>query len=264
VVKYHSNDEIGEMANNLQDMCEQLSTIVKTIKEGAESLVVSSNIVSESSQKVSYGTTQQATAIDELSSTMEEMCSNIEQNTENANITNKTSQHASQKFLEVVKNINKVLKTNEEIATKSSIINDIAYQTNILALNAAVEAARAGDYGKGFAVVASEVRKLAENAKKAADEIMEMSQAGLNNSAEVNLVMKETVPQVEKTSTLVKEIASASMEQNIGANQINNVIQNLTGVVRSNSDASETLASQANELAMQADNLQKVTEYFKD
>lgn len=93
---------------------------------------------------------------------------------------------------------------------------------------------------------------------------MEMSQAGLNNSAEVNLVMKETVPQVEKTSVLVKEIASASMEQNIGASQINNVIQNLTGVVRSNSEASEILASQANELAMQADNLQKVTEYFKD
>ncbi|MCQ2252629.1 MAG: methyl-accepting chemotaxis protein [Bacteroidales bacterium] len=259
-----SNDEIGTMTQDLHEMCNKLSEIVNTIKEGADTLAESSKMVNESSQQLSQGTATQASGIEELSATMEEMGSNIEQNTMNAEQTNKVSQEAYDKFNEVVTNIDNVLATNKEIAEKISIINDIAYQTNILALNAAVEAARAGDYGKGFAVVASEVRKLAENAKKSADEIIEKSQEGLSNSESANEVMHAALPKVENTSVLVKEIAAASVEQNAGAMQINDVIQKLNSVVNMNSESAELLAENAEDLAKQAENLKDVIAFFKD
>lgn len=261
---YESNDEIGAMTKDMREMCEKLSEIVSNIKEGANVLAESSRMVNESSQNLSEGTATQASGIEELSATMEQMSSNIEQNTQNADMTNKVSDEAYSKFQEVVTNIENVLETNKIIAEKSTIINDIAYQTNILALNAAVEAARAGDYGKGFAVVASEVRKLAENAKKSADEITEMSQNGLNNSLTASEVMQEALPKVESTSVLVREIASASVEQNAGANQINDVIQKLNSVVGMNSDSAELLAENAEDLASQAENLKQVVDFFKD
>ncbi len=261
---YDSNDEIGLMTENLHDMCQKLSEIVDRIKDGASALAESSKMVNESSQQLSEGTTTQATGIEELSATMEQMSSNIEQNTQNADMTNKVSDEAYSKFQEVVSNIETVLETNRVIAEKSSIINDIAYQTNILALNAAVEAARAGDYGKGFAVVASEVRKLAENAKKSADEITEMSQNGLKNSLAASEVMQDTLPKVENTSVLVREIAAASVEQNSGANQINDVIQKLNSVVGINADSAEMLAEGAEDLANQAENLKEIIDFFKD
>lgn len=261
---YDSNDEIGQMTQDLHDMSEKLSEIVSSIKEGAEALAEASKSVNESSQQLSQGTATQASGIEELSATMEEMGSNIEQNTMNADQTNKVSQEAYDKFNEVVANIDSVLNTNKEIAEKISIINDIAYQTNILALNAAVEAARAGEYGKGFAVVASEVRKLAENAKKSADEIIEKSQEGLTNSIAANESMHAALPKVESTSILVKEIASASVEQNSGAMQINDVIQRLNSVVGINADSAELLAENAENLANQAENLKEIIDFFKD
>ena len=164
----------------------------------------------------------------------------------------------------MVVNIDNVLKTNREISEKISIINDVAYQTNILALNAAVEAARAGEYGKGFAVVASEVRKLAENSKRAADAIVEVTRLGLANSTTANDVMQETLPKVKNTSSLVNEIATASVEQNNGALQINEVIQRLNSVVQSNAESAAMLSQSADELSYQAENLRNITDFFKE
>ncbi len=261
---YTSNDEIGGMTDDLRTMCGRLSDIANTLKEGAETLAMSSSMVKESSKQLSDGTSAQASAIEELSATMEEMSSNIEQNTHNAEMTKKVSEEASSKFSEVVTNIDNVVKTNREISEKISIINDVAYQTNILALNAAVEAARAGEYGKGFAVVASEVRKLAENSKRAADAIVEVTRLGLNNSATANKAMQEALPKVQNTSTLVNEIATASVEQNTGAIQINEVIQRLNGVVQVNAESASILSQSADELSVQADNLRNITEFFKN
>ena len=262
--QHDSRDEIGVMTNDLHTMCEKLSEIVRTIKEGADSLAMSSNMVKESSKQLSDGTSSQASSIEELSATMEEMSSNIEQNTHNAEITSKVSEEAAKKFNEVVVNIDNVLQTNKEISQKISIINDVAYQTNILALNAAVEAARAGEYGKGFAVVASEVRKLAENSKRAADAIIEVTQLGLANSTTANQVMQETLPKVKNTSSLVNEIATASVEQNSGALQINEVIQRLNRVVQSNAESAAMLSQSADELSYQAENLRNITDFFKE
>ncbi len=261
---HESSDEIGQITADMRNMCAKLTEIAETIKTGADMLAMSSDMVKVSSKQLSDGTSSQASSIEELSATMEEMSSNIEQNTHNAAATSKVSEDAAKKFEDVVENIDKVLKNNKEIADKISIINDVAYQTNILALNAAVEAARAGEYGKGFAVVASEVRKLAENSKRAADAIVAVTRQGLKNSMAANDVMQQTLPKVKNTSTLVNEIATASAEQNTGAMQINEVIQRLNSVVQENADAASKLSESADQLAIQAGNLRIITDFFKD
>ncbi|MBR4326436.1 MAG: methyl-accepting chemotaxis protein [Bacteroidales bacterium] len=261
---HESYDEIGQITQDMRAMCKKLSEIGQTIKSGADMLAMSSDMVKDASRQLSDGTTNQAASIEELSATMEEMSGNIAQNTENAEATSKVSEEAARKFDEVVSNIDNVLKTNREISQKISIINDVAYQTNILALNAAVEAARAGEYGKGFAVVASEVRKLAENSKRAADAIVEVTRLGLKNSQAANDVMQDTLPKVKNTSILVNEIATASVEQNTGATQINEVIQRLNAVVQANAESASLLSQSADDLSTQAENLRDITSFFKD
>jgi uncharacterized phage infection (PIP) family protein YhgE len=149
------------------------------------------------------------------------------------------------------------------IAEKITIINDIAYQTNILALNAAVEAARAGEHGKGFAVVAAEVRNLAERCKIAAGEIDELSKNGVEISQNAGKRLDGTLPEIQTTSKLVQEIVASCMEQNAGVNQVNTAIQQLNQVTQRNAAISEELATSAEELASQAEQLKGAISYFK-
>ncbi|HEY4786344.1 MAG TPA: methyl-accepting chemotaxis protein, partial [Bacteroidales bacterium] len=154
------------------------------------------------------------------------------------------------------------LKAVKEIAQKITIINDIAFQTNILALNAAVEAARAGEYGKGFAVVASEVRKLAERSKIAADEIDHLSKSSLGMTQETGQILEQLIPEILKTSKLVQEIASASVEQNSGADQINSAIQQLNNVTQQNAATAEQMATSSEELYSRAEQLNELVSFF--
>ena len=151
----------------------------------------------------------------------------------------------------------------KEIAAKINIIEEIARKTDLLALNAAVEAARAGEHGKGFAVVASEVRKLAERSAAAAGEISKLTGGGVKVAEEAGQMLTKLVPDIRKTAELVQEIASASIEQNTGANQVNKAIQQLDQVIQQNSAASEEMATTAEELASQAEQLQAAIAFFK-
>ncbi len=257
------DNEIGDMVRNLKEMSDSLKGIVENIISGAENIADASIQMSSTSLQMSQGAANQASSAEEVSSTMEQMTSNILQNSDNALQTEKISLYAADGIAKLATSSHKSLESIKEIAQKITIINDIAFQTNILALNAAVEAARAGELGKGFAVVAAEVRKLAERSKIAADEIGVLSAFSVKVTDEAGKQMTELTPEIQKTAKLVQEISAASQEQNNGAEQINSAIQQLNMVTQQNAAASEELASSAEELAGQAEQLKENVSFFK-
>ncbi|NOQ24200.1 MAG: HAMP domain-containing protein [Bacteroidales bacterium] len=256
-------DEIGELADAMQNMVGELRNIVANIIEGSENIATASQQMSSTSQQMSQGVSEQASSAEEVSSSMEEMAANIQQNTDNAQQTEKIAIKSAEGIKVGSESTNISVKAMKEIAEKITIINDIAFQTNILALNAAVEAARAGEHGKGFAVVAAEVRKLAERSKIAADEIDQLSRNGVKVSEEAGKQLVEIMPEIEKTAKLVQEIAAASLEQNSGSDQVNSALQQLNQVTQQNAAASEEMATSSEELASQAEQLQETISYFR-
>ena len=244
-------------------MVDKLKSIVAEIRRGSDNIASASMQMSSSSQQMSQGASEQASSAEEVSSSMEEMTANIQQNTENAKETEKIAQKSADGVNQGNASSEISVKAMQKIAEKITIVNDIAFQTNILALNAAVEAARAGEHGKGFAVVAAEVRKLAERSKVAADEIDQLSKNGVQVSVDAGKMLAEIVPEIEKTSKLVQEISAASIEQNSGADQVNSAIQQLNQVTQQNAAASEEMATGAEELSGQADQLKEIIGFFK-
>jgi methyl-accepting chemotaxis protein len=255
-------DEIGLLARSLKIMVSKLKEIVSDITSGAENIASASQQLSSGSEEMSQGASEQASSTEEVSSSMEEMTSNIQQNTDNAQETEKISVMAAKGISEVEKAAKESLTSIKQIAEKITIVNDIAFQTNILALNAAVEAARAGEHGRGFAVVAAEVRKLAERSKIAADEIISLSTYSVKATEESGELMSKIIPEIDKTARLVQEITASSLEQNSGADQINGAIQQLNQVTQQNAAASEEMSTSSEELSSQADQLKDVVSFF--
>jgi len=256
-------DEIGDLSRTLQKMTDKLKEVVESMVVGANNIASASEQTSSTAQQLSQGANEQASSVEEVSSTMEEMASNIQQNTDNAQQTDKIATFSATGIKNVATAAQNSLNSIKNISDKISIINDIAFQTNILALNAAVEAARAGEHGRGFAVVAAEVRKLAERSKLAANEIVELAKSSVQTTEEAGRLMMTILPEIEKTAKLVQEIAAASVEQNNGSIQINNAIQQLNAITQQNASASEELASNAEELTSQAEQLRSIVSYFK-
>ncbi|MCF8362110.1 MAG: methyl-accepting chemotaxis protein [Prolixibacteraceae bacterium] len=257
-----SNDEIGQLSNAINNLNEKLREIVSLISSGAGKVNTSSNQIDEISVKVASGASHQATSAEEVSSAVEEMTSMIENNTENAQQTQQISITAAEGIQQLILKEEESLKYIKEISNKISIVNDIAFQTNILALNAAVEAARAGEHGKGFAVVAQEVRRLAENSRKAADEITKISEKSVSITTNAHEFMMQIAPEIEKTSQLVNEITTSGNEQSNGASQINNAIQDLNIVIQQYASTADEMAQNSKVLNKEADDLEKSIRFF--
>ncbi|HEX3008518.1 MAG TPA: methyl-accepting chemotaxis protein [Bacteroidales bacterium] len=258
-----TTDEIGDLAREMDNMKQKLKHIVGEIINGANNVAKASQQLSVTTLRISEGAGEQASAVEEVSSSMDEMVSNIQQSADNSKQTSLISQKATEN-IENVRNVSETsMNSIRTIAEKIRIINDIAFQTNILALNAAVEAARAGEHGKGFAVVASEVRKLAERSKIAADEIGRLSKTSVDVTEQAASILRETAPNIELTDKLIQEITASSIEQLAGADQINNAVQQLNQIIQENAAVSEEMATTSEELASQAEQLNEIISFFK-
>ncbi len=257
------NDEVGLLATTLKEMGTQLRDIVTNVKSAADNVSSGGQQMSSSSQELSQGATEQAASAEEVSSSMEEMAANIKQNADNAQQTEKIASQAAQRAEQSGEAVGKTVEAMKDIASRISIIEEIARNTNLLALNAAIEAARAGEHGKGFAVVASEVRKLAERSQAASGEISEISSSSVQVAEDAGNMLTELVPEIQKTAELVQEISAASNEQNSGVDQINKALAQLDQVIQQNASASEEMASTSEELASQAGQLQETMAFFK-
>jgi methyl-accepting chemotaxis protein len=258
-----TKDEIGQLLQHVNTMIERLRGVVADSISAAENVSSGSQELSASSEQVSQGATEQASSTEEASASMEQMAANIRQNAENAAQTEKIARQSSTDAEASGAAVSQAVVAMRTIAEKISIVQEIARQTDLLALNAAVEAARAGEHGKGFAVVASEVRKLAERSQAAAAEISTMSSDTVRAASDAGEMLNRLVPDIRKTAELVAEISAACREQDIGASQINEAIQQLDKVTQQNTSASEEMSATSEELAAQAEELQASIAFFK-
>jgi methyl-accepting chemotaxis protein len=262
-INIHQKDEVGQLAESLRMMALRIKDVIINIQHGANNIASASLQMSSGSQQLSQGATEQASSTEEVSSSMEEILSNIEQNSENSVQTERIALVLSDRISDSNKAAQIAMSAMQCIAEKITIINDIAYQTNILALNAAVEAARAGEQGRGFAVVAAEVRKLAERCRIAALEIDELTRNGVEITQKAGKSLDAAIPDLDKTTKLVQEIVASSLEQSSGVNQVNVAVQQLNQVTQRNAAISEELATSAEELSSQAEQLRDSISYFK-
>jgi methyl-accepting chemotaxis protein len=262
-VEYKALSDRDMLGNALVSMIDRLRNVVSDTSVAAENVSAGSQQLSASSEQLSQGATEQAAAAEEASASMEQMAANIKQNADNAAQTEKIARQSSKDAEASGQVVNTAVQAMRTIADKISIVQEIARQTDLLALNAAVEAARAGEHGKGFAVVASEVRKLAERSQAAAAEIGAVSSETVKAAAEAGDMLTKLVPDIRRTAELISEISAACREQDIGAAQINEAIQQLDKVTQQNAGASEEISSTSEELAAQAEELQAGIAYFR-
>ena len=261
--KITTKDEIGELLGHVNTMIERLRGVVADALSASDNVSSGSQQLSAGSEQLSQGATEQASSAEEASASMEEMAANIKQNADNAAQTEKIARQSARDAEVSGQAVDRAVNAMRTIAEKISIVQEIARQTDLLALNAAVEAARAGEHGRGFAVVASEVRKLAERSQAAAAEISSLSGETVTVATEAGDMLSRLVPDIRKTAELVAEISAACREQDIGASQINEAIQQLDKVTQQNAGASEEMSATSEELAAQAEELQASIAFFK-
>jgi len=256
-------DELGKIYQSIHLMLNNITGIIARVNENSKVIEVASNNVSSTSHSLSQNSSEQAAAVEETSSSLEEMNATILQNSDDAQATQSIADSTAGNSLEGGDAVRKTVEAMALIAEKVKVIEDIAYQTNLLALNAAIEAARAGNQGKGFAVVAAEVRKLAEKSQDEAKKISELTDQSVAIAEKAGGLIGEILPNIEKTATLIKNIAMASNEQTKGVEQMNAAVGQLNTVAQSNAASAEELAGTAEQMNEQAISLQEILVSFK-
>ena len=276
-VPHSGTDEIGYMLQHLEGMRSNLSHAVANVKTGAGAIASASAQVAAGTLDLSSRTEQQASALEETASATEELSSTVQQNADNAVQANelagearRMAQNGGDIVGQMVSTMAEINQSAKKIVDIISVIDGIAFQTNILALNAAVEAARAGEQGRGFAVVAGEVRSLAGRSAEAAREVQALitdavnkAEMGNAQAAQAGTSMQEIVSGIQRVAGIVDEIALASREQASGLAQINQAVSHLDGGTQQNAALVERSSAAAAALQQQAHHLAEVADTFR-
>ena len=276
-LRSEGSDEAAELARALRDMQDSLSKVVSNVRRGSEGVATASAEIAMGNNDLSSRTEQQASALEETAASMEELSSTVKQNADNARQANQLAMGASTVAIQGGEVVGRVVETMKGINDSSrkisdiiSVIDGIAFQTNILALNAAVEAARAGEQGRGFAVVASEVRSLAGRSADAAKEIKSL----INDSVErvghgtalvdqAGTTMQEVVASIKRVTDIMGEISAASNEQSTGVEQVGQAITQMDQATQQNAALVEESAAAADSLKTQAQQLVETVAVFR-
>ena len=272
-----SRDETGQLMHALKNMNDKLVSIVGQVRAGTDSISTASSEIAAGNLDLSSRTEQQASSLEETASSMEELTSTVKLNADNARSANQLAIDASQiaskggaVVSEVVSTMGSINDSSRKIVDIISVIDAIAFQTNILALNAAVEAARAGEQGRGFAVVASEVRNLAQRSSQAAKEIkgliddsVQKVEAGSQLVDKAGRTMDEIVQSISHVTQIMNQITDASDEQRAGIEQVNQAIGQMDQVTQQNAALVEEAAAAAESMQEQAAKLADVVGLFK-
>ncbi len=276
-VESKGTDELAIIGSGFNQFVEKIHAVLKQVRESADSVAIASTEIAQGNQDLSSRTESQASALQETAASMEELSSTVKQNADSAKQANQLAMSASTVAIrggevvgQVVETMKGINDSSRKIADIISVIDGIAFQTNILALNAAVEAARAGEQGRGFAVVASEVRSLAGRSADAAKEIKGLINASVERveqgSALVDqagATMTEVVGSIRRVTDIMSEISAASHEQAMGVAQVGEAVTHMDQATQQNAALVEEMAAAASSLRTQANDLVQVVAVFK-